>query len=173
MGIDPNVTNRAGPGAVDFFLKCKDIEGESEDPTHKGEIELESWNWEIASPRDSATGQKTGRYRLGNLKVRTGTTKASVLLMTALKDNVEIKEVLLTCRKTGTGKQGSLKDEYLKVKLTNAHVASIEMSAGEGDAAPQEEIEFGYQTVEFEYRPRNKDGSLGASVMSQMSTQLG
>ena len=31
--------------SVDFFLKIDGIEGESQDKTHKNEIQLESWSW--------------------------------------------------------------------------------------------------------------------------------
>ncbi|GHT96060.1 hypothetical protein AGMMS49545_20160 [Betaproteobacteria bacterium] len=33
--------------AQDIFLKISGIEGESQDATHKGEIEVLGWNWKV------------------------------------------------------------------------------------------------------------------------------
>jgi type VI protein secretion system component Hcp len=48
---DDELESVAG-GGVDVFAKIGDIKGESMNTDHKGEIEIESYSWGVAPPRN-------------------------------------------------------------------------------------------------------------------------
>lgn len=156
------------PGTVDFFLKCTDVQGESEDASHRNEIEIDSWSWEVTSPRDAATHLATGRYRLANLKVTVSTNRGSIQLISALTRNEAIREVKLTCRRAGSGKAGAKPGEYLVITLTDAHVAGVRIGAEDDGSGTVDEIEFGYQSILLDYKPQKSDGTLGEHVSATL-----
>ncbi len=48
---------------VDYFLKIKGIEGESQDDTHKGEIEIDSFSWGAVQAGSHAGGGGGGALK--------------------------------------------------------------------------------------------------------------
>ena len=107
--------------AVDYFLKIEGIEGESQDKTHKGEIELLSFNWGGTQTSSVATGSGSGagRVNLSDFSVAKHYDKASPKLFLAMATGQHFKSGTLTARKAGKDQQ-----EYLKVTLTDLFVTS-------------------------------------------------
>src|SRR5436190_10812916 len=98
---------------VDYFLKIKDIPGESTKDGHKDEIEIASWSWGEANDGSHAsnTGGGSGRVALQDFNFAMVVNKASPELFLACATGKHIDEATLTCREAG-GKQ----QEYLKIK---------------------------------------------------------
>ena len=57
---------------VDYFLliegaKQGKFKGETRDKKHAGELDIISWEYEVLSPRDLATGQASGIFTIAQL----------------------------------------------------------------------------------------------------------
>jgi len=146
---------------VDYFLKIKDIEGESEDDKHKGEIELESWSWGESNSGSSAGGGGggSGKVSMQDFHFTMRVNKASPKLLLACAQGTHIPESLLTCRKAG--KEGQ---EYLKYKFTDLLISSYQTGGSSGEVVPIDQISFNFTKIETEYYPQKKDGTLGPKV---------
>ena len=146
---------------VDYFLKVKDIEGESGDGKHGNEIDIESWSWGESNSGSHASGGGGGAGKVAvqdfNFVMRVN--KASPKLLLACAQGTHIKEALLTCRKAGKEQQ-----EYLKVKFTDLLVSSFQTGGSAGDVVPVDQISLNFAKIEYEYCPQKPDGTLGSKV---------
>lgn len=146
---------------VDYFLKVKDIPGESTKDGHKDEIELQSWGWSETNAGSHATGAGggSGRVKLEDFSFQMTINKASPKLFLACATGKHIPEALLTCREAG-GKQ----NEYLKIKFTDLLVSSFQTGGNPAAVKPLESISFNFAKIEISYAPQKNDGSLGPYV---------
>ena len=147
-------------GAGDLFLMIKGakhglIKGESQDDTHKGEIDVLSWSWGMQAKSHLATGTATGRASINELKIVKRVDSASTALMGALRTNELIQKAVLTVRKAGKGHI-----EYLKVTIEQGRVVSLTIDTVETTGAPDilERVSFSFNKIEVEYVPQGKDG---------------
>jgi type VI secretion system secreted protein Hcp len=157
--------------ACDYFLKVDGIEGESQDDTHKNEIELASFRWSEQQPgsfqRNASGGHTGGKVQMGNFIFTMPTSKASPKLFLACAKGDHIATVTLTCRKAGGGQQ-----EFFKITLSEVLVSHYETTStdGEGgeqgfhDGSPMDHVELAFGKIECEYRPQKADGSLDNPV---------
>ena len=147
---------------ADFFLKVKDIPGESLDGTHKGEIEVLSWSWGESNSGGSAYGggAGTGKVDMGDFSFTMRMCKASPKLIQACASGQVISETILIGRKAGKEQQ-----EYLKFKFTDSMISHYTTSGtGSGDPVPMDSISFNYAKVEIEYKEQKADGTLGGAI---------
>ena len=147
--------------SVDYFLKLKDIEGESADAKHKNEIDIESWSWgeNNAGSHAAGGGGGAGKVSMQDFNFTMRVNKASPKLLLACANGQHIKEGLLTCRKAGKDQQ-----EYLKVKFTDLLVSSFQTGGSSGDVIPVDQISLNFAKIEYEYYPQKEDGTLGSKV---------
>jgi len=147
--------------SVDYFLKLKDIEGESADGKHKNEIDIESWSWgeNNAGSHAAGGGGGAGKVSMQDFNFTMRVNKASPKLLLACANGQHIKEGLLTCRKAGKEQQ-----EYLKVKFTDLLVSSFQTGGSGGDVVPVDQISLNFAKIEYEYYPQKEDGTLGSKV---------
>ena len=162
-------------GAVDILLKVTGvksgvIKGESQIAGHVGEIDIETYRWNVLQGFDVATGQATGRRQHKPLILTFQTCVASPILYAACCRNEVLSKVVMTCRKAG-GKQ----QDYMIWTLTNAsireikagyfdHVPAQAAAAAAQPVIPYDEMSLVYQKIELDYKPQTKDGTLGAGV---------
>jgi type VI secretion system secreted protein Hcp len=145
----------------DIFLmvqgqKAGKINGESEDSSHKDEIDVLSWSWGMVSPTDLATGQAARKYSAQALSVTKRVDKASTALMSALTTNETITKAVLTVRKAG--KKG-MPIEYLKITLEQARLVSHHVHTSPSDpAALLEDLSLAFQKITVDYTPQGPDG---------------
>jgi type VI secretion system secreted protein Hcp len=146
---------------VDYFLKLKDIEGESSDAKHKNEIDIESWSWGETNAGSSAQGGGggAGKVAMQDFSFTMRVNKASPKLLLACASGQHIPEGLMTCRKAGKEQQ-----EYLKVKFTDLLVSSFQTGGSNGDVIPVDQISLNFSKIEYEYCPQKPDGTLDAKV---------
>ncbi len=137
---------------VDYFLKLKDIEGESTDAKHKNEIDIESWSWGETNSGSSSYGGVIASFTMR-------VNKSSPKLLLACASGQHIKEGLLTCRKAGKEQQ-----EYLKIKFSDLLVSSFQTGGSAGDIVPVDQISLNFSKIEYEYYPQKEDGTLGSKV---------
>jgi type VI secretion system secreted protein Hcp len=160
----------SGPaGAGDMFLSVKGathgvINGESQDDQHKGEIEVLGWSWGIQGKPSLGGGAASGKATVRELKIIKKLDKASTALMGAVRTNEVIKEAVLTVRKTG---KAAL--EYLKIKVEQGRIMSLEIEAGDpqGGSALVERITISFNKIEVEYTPQGADGHAQGSTTFQ------
>ncbi len=155
---DPVATR--GPGAGDMFFKVKgaragDINGEAHDQAHKNEIEVLAWSWGMQGKPSLGGGTATGKATMRELRITKKVDKASTALMVALRTNELIKEATLTLRKAGKTPL-----EYLKIKIEDGRVMSIDLEAGDvsGTAALFERVSLSFNKISVEYTPQGPDG---------------
>jgi type VI secretion system secreted protein Hcp len=148
--------------AVDYFLKIDGIDGESSDDKHKGEIELQSFSMGVTQhgTHGAGAGGGAGKATFSDLHFTMRVNKASPKLFLACATGEHIKKAVLTCRKAGKDQQ-----EYLKVTLSEALVASFqEGGSSHGDVIPVDQFSLNYAKIEVEYKPQKADGTLDAAV---------
>ena len=143
-----------------MFFKVKgakhgQINGEALDDKHKGEIEVLSWSWGMQGKSSIGGGTATGKATMRELRIVKKVDKASTALMSALRTNEEIKEGILTLRKTGTSKV-----EYFKITINDGRVMALDVEAGddEGTATLLERVSFSFNKISVEYTPQGGDG---------------
>jgi type VI secretion system secreted protein Hcp len=148
--------------AFDAFLKLDGISGESQDKSHKDEIEIFSFSWGLSNSGSfsSGGGGGAGKASFQDLHFESATTKASPLLAKACARGEHIDNATLTLRKAGGGQI-----EFIKVMLTDVLVSSYDQAgATEGDV-PADAFSLNFNKVEFDYFPQKADGSVDAPVV--------
>jgi type VI secretion system secreted protein Hcp len=158
-GGESGPTSQQVASSVDYFLKIAGIDGESTDDRHRGEIDLLSFSWGVANSGSVARagGAGAGRAEFSDFQLAFATSAASPALFIASATGQHLGSAVLTLRKAGGEQQ-----EYLQITLTDVLISSYQQSAG-GDH-PTEQISLNFGKIEFEYRPQQRDGSLGAPV---------
>ena len=147
---------------VDFFLKIDGIQGESQDKTHKSEIEIESWSWGATQSGTAVRGggMGAGKVQMQDFHLTMRVNKSSPKLMLACAQGEHIKNAILTCRKAGKDQQ-----EYLKVTFSDLLVSSYQTGGtGAADIVPIDQISLNFSKVEIEYKEQKADGTLGGAI---------
>jgi type VI secretion system secreted protein Hcp len=149
--------------AADTFAKIGDIQGESSDARHKGEIDVLSWSWgvsqnaTIAGPGSGGAG--AGKPTFQDLQFTHVVDKATPNLLKACATGQHIPDATITIRKAGAGQQ-----EFLTIKMSDVIVAGVHPSAPAGASALSETVALQFAKVDFEYKPQKPDGSLDAGI---------
>jgi type VI secretion system secreted protein Hcp len=148
-------------GAVDYFLNIDNVVGESEDATHKGEIEIENWQFGETQQGKSVhgSGASAGRVSMQDFRFTKRVDKATPKLMLLCANGQHIKKALLTARKAGTVPQ-----EYLKVAFHDCLISNFQDTGSSQDDVPREQIAFNFSSFDMDYREQLADGNLGGSV---------
>jgi type VI secretion system secreted protein Hcp len=146
---------------VDYFLKIDGIQGESADARHKGEIELESFNWgETNSAGHAASGAGAGKVSIQDFEFVMKLNKASPKLFITCALGQHLKSAVLTARRAGKQQQ-----EFLVYKLTDVLVSSYQTGgSAHAPEVPLDQVALSFARIEIEYRPQNADGSLAAAI---------
>jgi type VI secretion system secreted protein Hcp len=155
---------------VDYFLKLDGIKGESQDKTHKEEIEIENFSWGATQTGTASHGggMGAGRVQMADFHFTMTVNKASPKLMSACASGDHIKNAILTCRRAGKDQQ-----EYLKVTFTDILVSSYVTAGSSGDVVPMDQISLNFTEIKFEYREQDEKGGLKGPIQSSynMKTQ--
>jgi type VI secretion system secreted protein Hcp len=147
--------------AVDIFAKIADIKGESRDAKHKDEIEVLSFSWGVTNTTTTAVGGGggAGKVTFQDLTITHNVDKASPQLMLACATGKHLKEAIIAQRKAGRGQQ-----DYLIVKMNDVIVTSVTDGLTSGQPG-SETVSLTFAKIEFEYKPRKRDGTLDAGVI--------
>lgn len=144
----------------DYLLEIEGIQGESTDKKHPHAIEVDSWSGgatNTGSFGSSTGGGGAGKVNLQDVHFTAHVSKASPNLFVACAGGKHLTKATLFVRK-----QGGNQEDYLTVKLTDVLVSSYQV--GSGDPIAQESFSLNFGKIEYEYKPQNADGSLGAKV---------
>ncbi|WP_434052110.1 MAG: type VI secretion system tube protein Hcp [Roseibium sp.] len=147
--------------AVDFFLKLEGIKGESQDKSHKDEIDVLSWSWGASQSATThmGSGSGGGKAHFQDLTWTMYVDKATPPLLQHLTTGKHIPKGYLCCRKAA----GDTQLEYLKIEMTDLIISSYQTGgAGSEDRLTATgSVNFGeYKII---YTEQGKDGSKGAA----------
>ena len=135
----------------------KDIPGESTDADHKDWIEVTSWSHEITQPKSAtsstAGGHTAERCEHASMEFKKDIDKASVYLWEACSAAYAYDVEIQFFRATGT-----VRTNYLTIKLTNAIVAQVNMDVP-ASGLPAESFQLKYAKITWEHKGSKSDGS--------------
>lgn len=156
----------AGTGAqgADMYLhvqakRAGKIKGESLSRDHVDDIVVQGWSWGLQASTAMGSTDSTGRRSYTALTLTKQIDCASTALMSALVTNDEIKEAVLTLRRTGGDHEA-----FFTIKLKRARVTRVEHQAA-GDGGVVEVIAFTFTDVEVEYRRQQASGIRGGGYV--------
>lgn len=147
--------------AGDIFLQATDIEGESTDDQHAGQIEIESFHWGASmpvAPRSTAGSATQEKVSVSDLTVVKKTDAATPAIFSSCCKGTHIGEVILSVnRADGSGG----KVEYLKYTLTDVIISRFETSGAEAGGLPMETLCLSPASWKIEYIPTDPTSGEG------------
>ena len=141
--------------AVDMFLKLDGIKGESKDHKHGGEIHIESFSWGMnqTGTHGAGGGGGAGKVAVHDISVTKFVEKSTPALMLYCANGKHIPNGLITVRKAGDKPL-----EYLKIKLADILISSVQ-NAGHGGDQLTENVTLNFAKFWVEYQEQKSDGS--------------
>jgi type VI secretion system secreted protein Hcp len=141
--------------AVDFFLKLKDIDGESADEKHTNEIQVLSFSWggNQMTTVAGTGGSAAGKVSLSDFSIMKNFDKASPKLLAAMSKGTHIATGSLTAVKAGDNGK-----EFLKIDFGELFVTNLQVSAS--SEIPTESVSFSYNTIDMTYSTQDNTGKL-------------
>jgi len=147
--------------ASDIFLKLGDVNGDSVDKVHAGEIDVLAWGWGMTQSGDmhAASGGGAGRVDVQDISFTKKVDRASPNLIKFCCNGEAFKTATLTVRKAG-------KDplEYLVIELENVVISSFSLGGSPGDEVLTENVSLNFAKFKYVYTAQMDDGSGGASI---------
>jgi len=148
--------------AQDIFLKINGIDGESQDSSHKNEIELLAWDWNIEqqSTMHAGSGGGAGKATVSDLAFEHYVDRASPNLMKYCLTGKHINEAVLVVRKAGGNPL-----EYLKLTMSDVIVTKVAPKGSVDDEVRmREKVALSFSKVKHEYVVQNAQGGSGGAV---------
>jgi len=126
---------------IDAFLKIDEIPGESQDSTHPGEFDLQSFALSVSQSGSMALGGGggTGQASFGDIPIMTYVGKST-------------PELMLRC---ATGKHFP----KAEIALEDVLVTSYSMTPGGGGELALENWSLNYAKISYAYNPQKADGT--------------
>ncbi|WP_168794152.1 Hcp family type VI secretion system effector [Paraburkholderia aromaticivorans] len=147
--------------AQDIFLKINGIDGESQDSTHKNEIEVTSWGWCILqqSNMHAGSGGGAGKATVEDLAFEHLMDRASPNLMKYCLTGKHIDQAALVVRKAGGNPL-----EHLKITMSDVIVTQVQPSGSNSDDGIREHVRLSFAKVKQEYVVQNAQGGSAGAV---------
>jgi type VI secretion system secreted protein Hcp len=144
--------------ALNAYLKLKgqkhgEVKGSVTQKGREGKIMVIAASHEVLSPRDSVSGNATGKVQHEPFIITKEVDKATPVLYEMLVTNENITEWELQFWKPGSGSGSGVEKQYYTVKLTNAKITDISfhmLNTKNPELmryAEYEEIAFVYQKI--------------------------
>lgn len=142
--------------AVDMFLKLDCIKGESKDHKHGGEIHIESFSWGMnqTGAHGAGGGGGAGKVSVHDISVTKVVDKSSPALMLHCAAGKHIATGLITVRKAGDKPL-----EYLKIKLADILISSVQESGHGGGDLLTENVTINFAKFWVEYTEQDEKGA--------------
>jgi type VI secretion system secreted protein Hcp len=118
-------------------------------------IPVISVNYQVESPRDSATGQSSGKRQHHPVRITMEQSAVSAQLKKALQTNEHLREVVIEFVRAGA--QGK-EQVYQTITLTDATIATIEAVHGSNakNGHEGEAVSFAYEKIQVTHAQGNK-----------------
>lgn len=147
--------------AMDCFLLIEGVTGESEDSTHKGEIELLAWSWGASQSgtMHAGGGGGAGKAAFQDLSATKYIDKSSPILWKNLTTGNHFPTGKLTVRKAG-----GTQLEYVVIELKKILISAISTGGSGGEDRLTENVTFNFEEFKLSYTPQKDDGTGDAAV---------
>jgi type VI secretion system secreted protein Hcp len=149
--------------AVDIFIKIGDVKGESQDKTHKEEIEVLAWSWGMSQSgtMHMGTGGGAGKVNVQDFSFTKYLDKATPILMGKCATGQHFDKTILTVRKAG----GDNPLEYFKITFEGVLISSISEGGSGGEDRFTENITLNFEKYHVEYQPQSAKGEKEGGVV--------
>ncbi|MFT4178625.1 MAG: type VI secretion system tube protein Hcp [Thermomonas sp.] len=139
----------------DYFLKIDGIEGESQDKSHKNEIQISSISFGVQQTGSMSFGGGggTGKAQFRDISFSKQVDKATNKITEACAKGAHIPTVVFTARKAGGNPL-----EYMVVTMNDVIITSQELSGGGGDVI-NENVSFNFTKIKFKYNEQDEKGN--------------
>ena len=155
--------------AQDIFLKITSIDGESMDSSHKNEIEVLDWSWDILqeSNMHSGSGGGSGKATVRDLSFVHHIDRSSPNLMKYCLTGKHVQEAVLVVRKAGGSPL-----EYLKITMSDVVITNVAPAGSNTDERIRERVSMSFAKVKQEYTVQNQQGGSGGAVTASYDLKL-
>ena len=146
----------------DIFLKINGIEGESQDGSHKNEIEVLGYSWNMfqEASMHAGSGGGAGKATVEDLEFDHFVDRSSPNLMKYCLTGKHVAEAVLTIRKAGGSPL-----EYLKLTMSDVIITGVRPSGtANDDVRVKERVRMSFAKVKQEYNVQNAQGGSGGAV---------
>lgn len=147
--------------AQDIFLKLDGIDGESQDSSHKNEIEVIDWSWKISqnSSMHAGSGGGAGKATVDDLTFTHRVDKSSPNLMKYCLTGKHVPQAKLTVRKAGGNPL-----EYLTITMSDVIISMVQPSGQASDEMIHEQVSLAFSKVKQEYAVQNAQGGSAGAI---------
>ena len=142
--------------AIDMFIKIGQIEGESKDAAHAGEMDVLAYSLGFSNSGTTHVGggAGVGKVNAQDLSFTTYVSKASLQLFAAVCVGKIFPAATLTLRKAGANPI-----EFLKIRMEDVLVSSDSSGASGGEDRPTENYSLNYARIIFTYTGQDASGA--------------
>lgn len=142
--------------AVDMFIKIGDIEGEAEDKTHKGKIDVLAWSWGMSNSGTThmGGGGGSGKVNVQDLSFTKYIDSSSNALLKACCEGKHYPEATLIVRKAGGSPV-----EYIVLKLDEVLITSVSTGGSGGEDRLTENVTLNFAKFTYKYQPQDEKGA--------------
>jgi type VI secretion system secreted protein Hcp len=143
--------------AVDYYLKLDGIQGESQDASHKDEIQILSWSWGASQVSSVAGtgGSGAGKADMSDLSIMTNFDKGTPKFFKSIALGTHIPKGTMTAIKSGAGGK-----PYLKVDFVEMFVTHVQISGS--SEVPSVSLGFTYNQITIDYSVQDEKGNLAS-----------
>lgn len=151
------------PALAETFLRLGDIQGESTDQKHKGEIEILSFTQSFTNTIQfgSGGGGATGKAQCGAITLMKNIDQSSPLLLKGVATGQHFKDAVITFRSSDPRMQSP---EYYTITMNDVFVTEL----GQTDSADPnrifEKLVLVAAGFDFQYTPTDVKGTVGKPV---------
>jgi type VI secretion system secreted protein Hcp len=140
--------------------KGSPIEGEAQDTTHKGEIQVVSYSVGVSNGRKASPGEGDTEPSFQEMALTIIQSKASPALMLAVARPDHFKKATLSIRKHGASKTNA---DYLQIQMCDVYITTYTHGGGEVGRGT-ESISLNFTSIDFYYAQQDADGTLKTNV---------
>ena len=153
----------AGPAPVlaETFLKLGDIQGESVDNKHKGEIEVLSFSQSFVNTLAIGTGGGgAGKVECGAITMMKSIDSSSPLLLKGVATGQHFPQATITFRTAG----GKNAEEYYVITMKDIFITELSQTDSSDPNKIFEKLVINARSFDFKYTPITVKGTLGKPV---------
>jgi len=162
---------RSESAMLDCFLKIDQIQGESTNAKHVGEIDVLTWGFgdSNSSARSMSGAAATGRVQMQDLRFSTRLGKQSPKLFEAVATGKAAKEAILTCHTPGGAFPVvfvvRIQDVFVTGYQTGTPIPTGTQTQTSVDPYPVDQVTLNFAKIKVEYIIQKRpDGTGGGKV---------
>jgi type VI secretion system secreted protein Hcp len=151
---------------VDIFIKIEGIAGESQDTTHRDEIDVLEWSWCVSqrSSMLSGSGGGSGKATVDDLIFTHEMDRASPNLARYCFTGQRVAKAVLTMRKAG-----GIPHEFVRITLSDVAVTYVGPIANAVEC--HEHVRLSFARMKHEHIIQNATGGNGGTVTALIDVQ--